>query len=150
MLPAPAPAAVTSSGNSAFHPLLQRDLAGSMLVLPPVGVTSPPSSFFAFDSSLAWENHSLMHSIPVTPAMPPAFCFSRHSELSHWLPVVYHGFPIPLIESFRLHLAEEGFLTVGDLLVAMDMAQLSLNYLAGFGFKIGHYNRLITHLKQIV
>ena len=68
--------------------------------------------------------------------------------LKDWLPVIFEGFSSSLIQSFCEALQDDGFVSVNDLLIAQRMDQLTFDYLRNIGFKIGHYNRLITGLKS--
>ncbi len=69
--------------------------------------------------------------------------------LKDWFPSIFDGFPEPVAEAFARQLGEQGFLTVGDLQAAVALDQLTLEYLQSFGFRLGHYNRLLAGLTQV-
>lgn len=70
--------------------------------------------------------------------------------IRNWLPVAFEGFPSPLIEQYVTLLAEEGMVSVQDLITANDLGQLTLEFFKDIGItcKIGHYNRLISALSK--
>jgi hypothetical protein len=127
------------------------------LSVPPTAV--PPASA---GSELAWmgivDSPSFLLDQPVSlgpdiPAEPrksdEVSAVDIQVTLKEWLPIVLSGFPENLIDSFVEKLGEEGFVLVQDLIIAQSMDQLSLDYLREFGFKLGHYNRLITALGSV-
>jgi hypothetical protein len=62
---------------------------------------------------------------------------------------VFAGFPASLIESFTTQFSDEGFICVNDLIIANSLNQISFDYLKEeYGFKRGHYNRLMTSLEE--
>eukprot|EP01038_Epipyxis_sp_PR26KG_P015104 gene15104-20322_t len=70
--------------------------------------------------------------------------------LMEWFNIVYHGFNNDLIRSFVDKLNDEGFLTIEDLLIAQSLGQLNFDFFKeSIGFKIGHFNRLITYLGKL-
>lgn len=71
---------------------------------------------------------------------------TKHVWLQDWLPVIFEGFPDSMIDSFCANLTAEGFASVQDLIVANAMGQLTFEFLKDYGFKIGHYNRLVTNI----
>jgi len=69
--------------------------------------------------------------------------------LSDWLPVVLQGFSTDLVDAAVQNLREEGFASVRDLVVARSLGQLSPDYLAHLGLKMGHCNRIFAQLPSI-
>jgi hypothetical protein len=70
----------------------------------------------------------------------------QEARLKNWLGAVLTGFPAELVAGFAASLLDEGFLCVQDLVVARALGQLTPEYLAAFGFKLGHVNRLLRSL----
>ena len=68
--------------------------------------------------------------------------------IRNWLPKIFDGFPSSIIDHFVSALAEEGMVSVQDLLTALELEQLTLAYLKEIGIvcKLGHYNRLSSAL----
>lgn len=71
--------------------------------------------------------------------------------IATWLPTVFGtGFESELIQSFASALEHDGgFLTVGDLVDAMEYKTLDKTFLASLGFKLGHMNRLYKALSEL-
>lgn len=106
-------------------------------ILGPTPVVPVPSPITSLDAS----NSAAAVAIPVPPVV-------QHVWLKDWLPVIFEGFSSSLIESFCEALQDDGFVSVNDLVIAQAMNQLTFDYLRNIGFKIGHYNRLVTGLKS--
>jgi len=78
-------------------------------------------------------------------ALPPDRVWIRN-----WLPKSFEGFPASIVTQFVEALAEEGMVSVQDLLTAQALGQLTLEYFREIGIacKLGHYNRVISSLSK--
>ena len=70
--------------------------------------------------------------------------------LTKWLPIIYKGVDVNLVESFINKMVDEGYVTISDLIMAIEVGDFhSFESLAELtGMKKGHYNRLFMHLKS--
>ena len=86
--------------------------------------------------------------IPARPRPNPEAVLIR-TKLTEWLPTVLLDFPEDLVQSFVKRFNGEGFASVRDLVVARSLGQLSPDYLAQLGLKMGHCNRIFAQLPSI-
>ena len=69
--------------------------------------------------------------------------------LSAWLPEVFKGYGPDFVEIAVSKFADEGFVSVEDLLSARDSGLLTPEYLREVAdLRLGHYNRLILSLNN--
>jgi hypothetical protein len=133
---------------------------------PPPGFTSMINSISTNSNTSEFKSTNSLSSLVIQPQQqPPSHqllpqlssaspvasisTIEQHKVLlKDWLPEVLDGFPSSLIDSFVQALQEDGFISVTDLTIAQSMDQLTFEYLRSMGFKMGHFNRLITSLKS--
>lgn len=162
----PVAAAVMSVDSTTFNPQSSQSTSSSASngTPPPPGLRQPFSNL-SLGSNASIIKSSEVGATRVTPnggsncsssaatpppAAPPSVTAVAATTLSDWFPVIFDGFSSTVIESFVALLNAEGFLTVDDLQLARDLAQLSLDYLQSVagGFRMGHFNRLMKGLQE--
>ena len=118
----------------------------------------PPAS--AVSDNVSEARPSTFTLLPQSSLLPPsqsskessvASSHSMHKRdvdllLSEWLPVVLLGFGRELVDATVEYLHEDGYSSVRDLVVARNLGQLSPDYLAQIGLKMGHCNRIFAQL----
>ena len=71
--------------------------------------------------------------------------------IEKWLLKEFYGNDPLLIQKFTDTFKEEGIVLVKDLVSLFKKPQLTYEYLKSeYGFKLGHYNRLIDSLTELV
>ena len=72
-------------------------------------------------------------------------------KLDKWLIQQFMGYNMILVNKFIVTFNEEGIVLVKDLVSLFKKKQLTYEYLKSeFGFKVGHFNRLIDSLNEII
>jgi len=137
---------------SPFHDMaLPQSPPGLSSMLSSMGNSLGGSSMGINSNSELLSVNSRIQQHQPPSALSTAAPANEHHQvwLKDWLPGVLDGFPSSLIDSFIQALQEDGFISVNDLIIAQSMDQLTFEYLRSMGFKMGHFNRLITSLKGI-
>lgn len=106
---------------------------------PPPGI----SSFSAGQAPLILRDNG--------PA-PRKAPISLTTTLALWLPELFHGFDSSLVQSFVDMLRDEGgFVCIQDIAEAHVNKQLTFEFMQSIcGMKLGHYNRLIKGLTEVM
>lgn len=129
------------------------------------GMNQPPGIMSAGPPGFMSQPHTVMGTSP--PGMishPPGLSYAPEGNITRdnnrslerywihsWLPDVFEGFPPATVSHFVNTLADEGMVSVQDLLMALTQGQLTLQYFEKIGIvcKLGHYNRLVSALKKL-
>jgi hypothetical protein len=103
------------------------------------------------DSSAMGSSFVLGHGHAVSAGITTATVNPKKLMIENWFPLVFEGFPATIIESFVSQFIDEAYICANDLIVAQSLNQLSFECLREeYGFKKGHYNRLMTSLADLV
>jgi hypothetical protein len=103
------------------------------------------------DSSAMGSSFVQGHGHAVSAGITTATVNPKKLMIENWFPLVFEGFPATIIESFVSQFIDEAYICANDLIVAQSLNQLSFEYLREeYGFKKGHYNRLMTSLADLI
>ena len=98
---------------------------------------------------------------PSPPSLPPLTTTGNSASttptdlnrpLSEWLNEIFTGHDLDLINTFSSKFQQDlGFMTISDLIDAYHLKQLNFEFLKeNIGLKLGHYNRLINGIKNVI